>query len=209
MNTTMLLEKTKHHPVMLEQILSIISPQHGGTFIDCTFGGGGYSEGILKYPATKVFAIDRDESTKNYANNLAKKFPKRFTFSLSKFGDLKKVFNSESKVRGVIFDLGLSSFQLADDKRGFSFKSKGFLSMEMGLNKFSAFDAVNNLEKENLINLIKILGEEKDAKAIVNEIVNCRKIKEIKTSEELATIINKVKRNVLFSSPKTKKIRNL
>jgi 16S rRNA (cytosine1402-N4)-methyltransferase len=206
MNTTMSLEKTKHHPVMLDQILSIISPQHGGTFIDCTFGGGGYSEGILKYPATKVFAIDRDESTKNYANNLAKKFPKRFTFSLSKFGDLKKVFNSESKVRGVIFDLGLSSFQLADDKRGFSFKSKGFLSMEMGLNKFSAFDAVNNLEKENLINLIKILGEEKDAKAIVNEIVNCRKIKEIKTSEELATIINKVKRkgNYNKKNPSTK-----
>ena len=109
-------------------------------------------------------------------------------------------------MRGVIFDLGLSSFQLADDKRGFSFKSKGFLSMEMGLNKFSAFDAVNNLEKENLINLIKILGEEKDAKAIVNEIVNCRKIKEIKTSEELATIINKVKRkgNYKKKNPSTK-----
>ena len=61
MNATMLLEKTKHHPVMLDQILSIISPQHGGIFIDCTFGGGGYSEVILKYPKTKVFAIDRDE----------------------------------------------------------------------------------------------------------------------------------------------------
>ena len=72
MNATTLLEKTKHYPVMLDQILSIISPQRGGTFIDCTFGGGGYSEGILKYPATKVFAIDRDESTKVFANNLEK-----------------------------------------------------------------------------------------------------------------------------------------
>jgi 16S rRNA (cytosine1402-N4)-methyltransferase len=196
MNATMLLEKTKHHPVMLDQILSIISPQHGGTFVDCTFGGGGYSEEILRYPTTKVFAIDRDESTKNYANNLKKKFPERFNFSLSKFSNLKKVFNSKLKARGVIFDLGLSSFQLADDKKGFSFKSKGFLSMEMGLNECSAFEAVNNLDKKNLINLIKILGEEKDAKVIVNKIINYRKTKKIKTSEEFASIINKVKKKI-------------
>ena len=148
MNATMLLEKTKHHPVMLDQILSIISPQHGGIFIDCTFGGGGYSEGILKYPRTKVFAIDRDESTKNYAKNLEKKFPERFNFSLSKFSNLKKVFSSKLKARGVIFYLGLSSYQLADEKRGFSFKSKNFLSMEMGLNECTAFEVVNKLEKK-------------------------------------------------------------
>ena len=65
MNATMLLDKTKHHPVMLNQVLSIISPQHGGTFIDCTFGGGGYSEAILKFPKTNVFALDRDSLTKN------------------------------------------------------------------------------------------------------------------------------------------------
>ena len=59
MNATMSLDKTKHYPVMLDQVLSIISPQHGGTFIDCTFGGGGYSQAILKYPDTRVFAIDR------------------------------------------------------------------------------------------------------------------------------------------------------
>jgi 16S rRNA (cytosine1402-N4)-methyltransferase len=194
MNATMLLEKTKHYPVMLDQILSIISPQHGGTFIDCTFGGGGYSEGILKYPETKVFAIDRDESTKIHANSLARKFPKRFSFSLDKFSNLKKIFNSNSKVRGIIFDLGLSSFQLADEKRGFSFNSKGSLSMEMGLNDYSAFEVVNNLEKKKLFNLIKILGEEKDAKAIVNEIVKYREKKTINTPEEFASIINKVKK---------------
>ena len=70
MNATMSLEKTKHHPVMLNQVLSIISPQHGGTFIDCTFGGGGYSQAILKFPKTKVLAIDRDKSTQKYANFL-------------------------------------------------------------------------------------------------------------------------------------------
>ena len=80
MNATMSLDRTKHYPVMLDQILSIISPQHGGTFVDCTFGGGGYSQAILEYPHTKVYAIDRDKLTKKYANTLLKKFPKRFIF---------------------------------------------------------------------------------------------------------------------------------
>ena len=69
MNATMSLEKVKHYPVMLNQILSIISPQHGGMFIDCTFGGGGYTRAILKFPNTKVIAIDRDEIAKKFANN--------------------------------------------------------------------------------------------------------------------------------------------
>ena len=80
MNATMSLDNTKHYPVMLNQVLSIISPQHGGTFIDCTFGGGGYSQAILKYSGTKVFAIDRDKLTRQYANALLKKFPRRFSF---------------------------------------------------------------------------------------------------------------------------------
>ena len=72
MNATMSLEKTKHYPVMLNQILSIISPQHGGTFIDCTFGGGGYSQAILKFPDTKVLALDRDKITQKKADILIK-----------------------------------------------------------------------------------------------------------------------------------------
>ena len=75
MNATMSLEKIKHYPVMLNQILSIISPQHGGTYIDCTFGGGGYSKAILKFPGTKVIALDRDNLTSEHANILLKKFP--------------------------------------------------------------------------------------------------------------------------------------
>ena len=74
MNATMSLDNLKHYPVMLDQILSIISPQHGGTFIDCTFGGGGYSRAILKYPGTKVLAIDRDKTIKNMLRNLVKNF---------------------------------------------------------------------------------------------------------------------------------------
>merc|ERR1711969_230490 len=88
MNATMSLEKIKHYPVMLNQVLSIISPQHGGTFIDCTWGGGGYSQAILKFPGTKVFAIDRDKLTQEHADSLGKKFPKRFNFMQEKFSNL-------------------------------------------------------------------------------------------------------------------------
>ena len=103
MNATMSLEKTKHQPVMLNQVLSIISPQHGGTFIDCTFGGGGYSQAILKFPKTKVLAIDRDKLTQKYANFLLKKFPKRFNFFQEKFSNLDKIVQQDLKPRAIIF----------------------------------------------------------------------------------------------------------
>ena len=126
MNATMTLEKTKHYPVMLDQVLSIISPQHGGTFIDCTFGVGGYSESILKFPNTNVLAIDRDNLVQEKANTLKKKFPNRFNFFQEKFSNLSKVIQENLNPKAVIFDLGLSSFQLADKNRGFSFESQNF-----------------------------------------------------------------------------------
>ena len=195
MNATMSLEKTKHYPVMLNQVLSIISHQHGGTFIDCTFGGGGYSKAILKYPNTKVYAIDRDKSTQQYANNLLEKFPNRFNFFQNKFSNLNQIINFEHRPRAIIFDLGLSSFQLANQEKGFSFKSKGFLNMEMGMNKYSAFDVVNKLDKEYLANIIKFYGEEKDGRKIASNIIKYRNIQKIKSSEELASIINSAKKN--------------
>ena len=195
MNATMSLETIKHYPVMLDQVLSIISPQHGGTFIDCTFGGGGYSRAILKFPGTKVLAIDRDKLTQKYANLLVKKFPKRFNFFQEKFSNLDKVVQQNLNPRAVIFDLGLSSFQLLDSERGFSFESKNFLNMEMGINEHSAYNVINTLDKEYLGTIIKILGEEKDGKIIANKIDKYRRKKPIKTSQELASIINDAKRN--------------
>ena len=195
MNATMSLDNKKHYPVMLDQILSIISPQHGGTFIDCTFGGGGYSRAILKYPGTEVFAIDRDKITEQYANNLSKKFPNRFNFFRSKFSNLNQVISSNIKPKAIIFDLGLSSIQLQDNQRGFSFNSKSFLSMEMGINKYTAYNVINNLDKRYLSNIIKIFGEEKDGKAIANAINKYRITNSIKTSDELVKIIKKAKKN--------------
>ena len=195
MNATMSLEKTQHYPVMLNQVLSIISPQHGGTFIDCTFGGGGYSKAILKYPNTKVLAIDRDSIVKQYADVLKKRFPGRFNFFQDKFSNIDKIIQANENPKSIIFDLGLSSFQLSDDKRGFSFKSKNSLNMQMGLNKYTAYDVVNFLDKECLANIIKIFGEEKDNRKIAQRIIKRRNVKPIKTSEELASIVNEVKKN--------------
>jgi 16S rRNA (cytosine1402-N4)-methyltransferase len=197
MNATMTSEETKHQPVMLDQVLSIISPQHGGTFIDCTFGGGGYSNAILKHSNTKVFAIDRDDSVKKYANNLVKKFPNRFNFIQDKFSNLSKISNSNLNPKAIIFDLGLSSFQLSDDERGFSFNSnnsKSFLSMKMGINKYSAYDVINNLDKKNLANIIKVLGDEKDGRLIARKIAESRIDKKIKTPKDLVDIIKKAKK---------------
>ena len=195
MNATMSLEKTKHYPVMLNQIISIISPQHGGTYIDCTFGGGGYSKAILKFPKTKVIAIDRDNITKKYANTLENKFPKRFSFFQEKFSNINKIVKESTNPKAIIFDLGLSSFQLSDEERGFSFESKNSLNMEMGLNRYSAYEVVNNLDKEYLAHIIKILGDEKDGKIIANKINKYRSTKPITTSEELAFIIKQAKKN--------------
>ena len=194
MNATMSLENMKHYPVMLNQVLSIISPQHGGTFIDCTFGGGSYSQAILQFPETKVVAVDRDKLTHKFASFCKKKFLNRFSFFHEKFSNLDKIVQKNLNPQAVIFDLGLSSFQLSDKDRGFSFKSKKFLNMEMGINEDSAYDVINTLDKEYLARIIKILGEEKDGKIIAHKIHKYRTRKPIKTSEELASIINGAKK---------------
>ena len=100
MNATMSLEKMKHYPVMLNQILSIISPQHGGMFIDCTFGGGGYSRAILKFPNTKVVAIDRDKIVEQFAKKFSTEFPDRF----------KNVGSSEQLMIGLAVGLTYTGF---------------------------------------------------------------------------------------------------
>ena len=136
--------ESSHFPVMLDEILKITSPISGGKYIDCTFGGGSYSREILKIPKTKVKAIDRDKKITFIAKELEKKFPQRFKFYQIKFSQLNTVINDN--VDGIIFDLGLSSIQLNNLERGFSFKSNKKLDMTMGLNSVSALEVINNLD---------------------------------------------------------------
>ena len=182
-----------HFPVMLSEIIKIIAPSKGGLFVDCTFGGGSYSEAILKFPNTKVIALDRDPAVISIAQTLKRKFKNRFEFHQSKFSQINKIL--KGNVDTVIFDLGLSSIQLKNFKRGFSFKSKDSLDMTMGLSDISAVEVINNLSETQLKLIIKILGEEKDASKIAKNIVKKRIEKKITRVDELVKIIEKSKKN--------------
>ena len=146
----MISERKKHYPVLLNEIISIITPQHGGTFIDCTFGQGGYSKKILEFSNTKIIALDRDEDTKKNAADLEKKFQSRFIFKNKKFSQINDLDLREEKIKAVIFDLGYSYTQIKDPKKGLSFDVSGELNMKMGLNNFSAKETINNLDEREL-----------------------------------------------------------
>ena len=183
-----------HFPVMLSEIIKISSPSKGGTFVDCTFGGGGYTKALLKFPKTKVIGIDRDNSANFIAKKLEQKFKKRFKFYQIRFSDLDKALTKN--VDTIIFDLGLSSIQLKNLKRGFSFNSKDELDMTMGLNGISAKEVVNNFTEGQLKSIIKTLGEERDAASIAKNIVKVRALKEITKVNQLTDIIEKSKKKI-------------
>jgi 16S rRNA (cytosine1402-N4)-methyltransferase len=193
MEATMVSDTTKHYPVLLSELISIISPQHGGTFIDCTFGQGGYSNKILSFKETEVIALDRDAVSKNKADEISKKFQDRFIFKNKKFSQLEDLKLKNKDIKAVIFDLGYSLNQIKDPKKGLSFNSIGDLNMCMGINDFSAKDTINKLDILDLEKIFKFFGEEKEAKKIANQIIKERKINEIDT-QGLVKLIEKVKR---------------
>ena len=186
-------EKIKHYPVLLNELISIISPQNGGTFIDCTFGQGGYTKKILEFPKTKVIAFDRDEKSIPYAENLKDKFKSRFKFYNKKFSQISEIEN-KNNIKGIIFDLGFSFSQIKDSSKGLSFNNTGILNMKMGLNNFSAHDVISTLDQKNLENIFKYFGQEQKSKIISKKIVQERKKKTINT-EDLVKIINQTKKN--------------
>ena len=181
-----------HFTVMLNEVINIATHSKGGTYIDCTFGGGGYSKQLLKFSKTIVKGLDRDNEVQKIGKELEKKFPQRFKFYQITFGQLDVIFKDNVDV--IIFDLGLSSIQLNDLERGFSFKSNEGLDMSMGLNQISAQDVVNNLSELDLKLIIKILGEEKEASRIAKNIVKFRSEKKITKVQELVQIIEKSKK---------------
>ncbi len=192
MKTQKLSLEFSHFPVMLSEVIQTSVPSNGGFYLDCTFGGGGYSNAILQFPKTKVVAIDRDISVESIAKKLEKKFKKRFKFFNLKFSQISSILNYNFDT--IIFDLGLSSIQLNNFERGFSFKSKNSLDMSMGLSNLSAKDAINNLSQEQLKLIIKVLGEEKEASRIAKNIVIARSKKRITRVDELVKIIEKSKK---------------
>jgi len=193
MIATIVPDVRSHYPVLLSELISIITPQYGGTFIDCTFGQGGYSKKILNFAETKVIALDRDLESQKKANIIQSSFEDRFLFKNIKFSQLNNLKLKNENIRGVIFDLGYSLNQIKDPKKGLSFETVGALNMKMGINEFSAKEAINILDKVELAQIFKYFGEEKDSNRIAHNIVEDRAKRKI-TTEELVRIIESSKR---------------
>jgi len=197
MEATIVSEMQKHYPVLLKEIISVFSPQHGGTFIDCTFGQGGYSKKFLDFQNTSIIALDRDVESKKIANKFKENFEDRFIFKNIKFSQLNNLKLKNENIRGVIFDLGYSYTQIKDPLKGLSFDSDGKLNMQLGLNSYSAEDAINKLEEKELEKIFKFFGDEKEGKYIARNIIKERLKNKIDT-RALVKIIDKSKKRKNF-----------
>ena len=205
MKATIIPDLKKHYPVLLKELISIITPQYGGTFIDCTFGQGGYTKKILDFPDTKVIGLDRDLESSKKAKEIQNKFEDRFLFKNIKFSQLNNLKLKNENIKGVIFDLGYSYTQIKDPTKGLSFESEGELNMKMGINEFSAKEVINILDEKELEKIFKYFGEEKESKRIAHNIVEDRIKKEI-TTEELVRIIKSSKRKKNYKTHSATKV---
>ena len=118
MEATTVLDNVKHYPVLLKEIISVITPQRGGTFIDCTLGNGGYTKEILKIKNTKIIGLDRDINTEIIGKKIQEKYPDRFMFKNIKFSKLNNLKLKNENIKGILFDLGYSYSQIKDPKKG-------------------------------------------------------------------------------------------
>lgn len=180
-------ETKKHIPVMLNEVLQSLAPQDGETYVDATFGNGGYTEAVLQAADCHVIAIDRDPTVLPRVKELQEKYGKRFEFRQGQFGNLKELINQP--VNGIMFDIGVSSMQLDQAERGFSFSKDAPLDMRMSCNGLTAAEIVNETPEKELADLIYKYGEERKSRQIAAKIAEYRKTKEISTTKELAEII--------------------
>lgn len=177
----------KHFPVMLKEVLSAMNPQDGETYVDATFGNGGYTEALLKAADCKVIALDRDPNVKTRADELRAKYGSRFEFRAGQFSHFSELVTEP--VNGAVFDIGVSSMQLDNGERGFSFSKDAPLDMRMSCSGTSAADLVNSLTEKDLADLIYKYGEERKSRQIASKIVEARKSAPITTTKQLAEII--------------------
>ena len=180
----------KHIPVMLAEVLQYLQPQKGETYVDATFGNGGYSEAILETSDCKVIALDRDPNVRIRANEMKNRYGDRFEFRKGNFSNFSQLVTE--KINGAVFDIGVSSMQFDEANRGFSFQHNGSLDMRMSCEGLSAADIVNTYSEKELADLIYNYGEEKKSRQIAKKIVEIRQRKNIETTEELAEIVRSI-----------------
>ncbi len=186
----------RHIPVLVSEVLSALAPKSGETYIDATFGAGGYARAILDTAPCRLVALDRDPEAVKAGFRLVEAYAPRLTLIQEKFSnlaDLAKGLGLEA-VHGVVFDFGVSSMQLDEAERGFSFQSDGPLDMRMSRAGPTAADVVNTYEEEALADLIYELGEEQRSRAIARAIVKRRAERVFARTRELADLVSAVYR---------------
>ena len=184
----------RHEPVMLREVLHHLAPRSGEAVLDGTFGGGGYTGAILSAADCTVWAMDRDPAAIARGATLAARFPGRLHLVQGCFGDTVELLaeHGMTTLDAIVLDLGLSSFQIDDAQRGFSFRFDGPLDMRMAASGASAADLVNALGESELADTLYQLGEERLSRRIAKAIVLARKEAPITTTLQLAEIIRRV-----------------
>lgn len=177
-----------HYPVMLPEVLSATAPKPGETYVDATFGNGGYSEALLQAADCHVVGLDRDPNVQPRALELSAAYEGRFKLIQTPFSKLNHIEVS-APINAVIFDIGVSSMQIDQAQRGFSFMRSGPLDMRMSQSGVSAADAIRDLPLEDLIAIFKVYGEERHAARIARAIVNIRDDEAIVTTDRLAELV--------------------
>ncbi|MFZ4125285.1 MAG: 16S rRNA (cytosine(1402)-N(4))-methyltransferase RsmH [Rickettsiales bacterium] len=183
-----------HVPVMLREVLQAVAAKDGDIVVDGTFGAGGYARGILGAASCRVVALDRDPDVQLLADALARETLGHFLFLPGRFGAMVSLLNQAGieKVDAIVLDIGVSSMQLDQGDRGFSFRAEAPLDMRMERAGISAYDVVNSYSESELIRILREYGEEKNAKRIAHEIMMERSIGKITTTKQLATIVDRV-----------------
>jgi len=201
------IDTNKHIPVLMKKAIEYLPNKKNLNVIDATFGGGGYSKSILKnFKIDNLIAIDRDPSVKKFAKKIKNK---KFILFEGQFSNIDQIilkYMNKKNIKGfdaIFFDLGLSSNQIEDKNRGFSFNLNGPLDMRMNKKGLSAYELINNFSETKIANILFKYGEERSSKSIAKKIIQKRKIKFIETTEELANIVKSTKS--FFSHKKNKK----
>ncbi|MBS0219100.1 MAG: 16S rRNA (cytosine(1402)-N(4))-methyltransferase RsmH [Proteobacteria bacterium] len=182
-----------HVPVLLTEVIDALQPRDGGRYLDGTFGGGGYTTGLLDRADCQVIAIDRDPDAVAAGQALAERYAPRLRLIEGRFGDMADLLSAEGveEVDGVALDLGVSSMQFDQAQRGFSFRAAGPLDMRMEKRGPSAADLVNEADEAELADIFWRYGEERRSRRVARAIVERRKDKRIETTGELAEIVRR------------------
>jgi 16S rRNA (cytosine1402-N4)-methyltransferase len=186
-----------HIPVLGHEAINCLAPRQGGLYVDATFGGGGYSRAILDIPGTRVVGIDRDRTAIAGGFALVDRSEGRLTLVEDRFSHLAEICTAQGfdAVDGVVMDVGVSSMQLDQAARGFSFRLDGPLDMRMGQSGPTAADVVASASESDLADIIYLFGEERHSRKVARAIVAARKVAPIATTRALADLVAKVVRS--------------